>query len=159
MYNRPSNRASERGMTIVEVLMVVFIIGLTAGIVTLTIPQRPTEEQAGAQAFARVLREAQDQAILSGQPIGLKLSDNGYALLQWRRERWVPQGRAVALPRQLEIVEQDEILVDQQVPTNWPDLVFDPTGIVEMAEFQLRGRGIRIDVTINETGDVILVER
>ena len=159
MYNRPSNRASERGMTIVEVLMVVFIIGLTAGIVTLTIPQRPTEEQAGAQAFARVLREAQDQAILSGQPIGLKLSDNGYALLQWRRERWVPQGRAVALPRQLEIVEQDELLVDQQVPTNWPDLVFDPTGIVEMAEFQLRGRGIRIDVTINETGDVILVER
>ena len=80
MYNRPSNRSSERGMTIVEVLMVVFIIGLAAGIVTLTIPQRPTEEQAGAQAFARVLREAQDQAILSGQPLGLKLSENGYAL-------------------------------------------------------------------------------
>ncbi|MEL6414478.1 MAG: GspH/FimT family pseudopilin [Pseudomonadota bacterium] len=159
MYNRPSNRSSERGMTIVEVLMVVFIIGLAAGIVTLTIPQRPTEEQAGAQAFARVLREAQDQAILSGQPIGLKLSENGYALLQWRRERWVPHGRAVALPRQLEVVEQEELIVDQQLPANWPDLVFDPTGIVEMAEFQLRGRGIRIDVTINETGEVILVER
>lgn len=159
MRNQSTNRASERGMTIVEVLMVVFIIGLTAGIVTLTIPQRPTEEQAGAQAFARVLREAQDQAILSGQPMGLKLSESGYALLQWRRERWVPQGRAVALPRQLEIVEQEERLVDQQIPSNWPDLVFDPTGIVEMAEFQLRGRGVRIDVSINETGEVILVER
>lgn len=159
MLQRPTNRASERGMTIVEVLMVVFIIGLTAGIVTLTIPQRPTEEQAGAQAFARVLREAQDQAIMSGQPIGLKLSESGYAVLQWRRDRWVPQGRAVALPRQLEIVEQEELLVDQQVPANWPALVFDPTGIVEVAEFQLRGRGIRIDVAINETGEVTLVER
>ena len=159
MWQRSNNRASERGMTIVEVLMVVFIIGLTAGIVTLTIPQRPTEEQAGAQAFARVLREAQDQAILSGQPIGLKLSERGYALLQWRRERRVPQGRAVTLPRQLEIVEEEDLLVDQQIPSNWPDLVFDPTGIVEIAEFQLRGRGVRMDVTINETGEVILVER
>ena len=130
MWQRSNNRASERGMTIVEVLMVVFIIGLTAGIVTLTNPQRPTEEQAGAQAFARVLREAQDQAILSGQPIGLKLSERGYALLQWRRERWVPQGRAVTLPRQREIVEEEDLLVDQQIPSNWPDLVFDPTGIV-----------------------------
>ena len=52
-------------MTLVEVLMVVFIVGLTAGIVTLTIPQRPTQEQASAQAFATVLRDAQDQAIFA----------------------------------------------------------------------------------------------
>ncbi len=159
MAKQRSNRASERGLTIVEVLMVVFIIGLTAGIVTLTIPQRPTEEQAGAQAFARVLREAQDQAILSGQPIGLTLGERGYALVQWRRERWVPHGSPVALPRQLEIVEQEEQSNTETQPQNWPDLVFDPTGIVEMAEFQLRGRGIRIDVSINEAGEVILVER
>lgn len=159
MRNRRSNRNSERGMTIVEVLMVVFIIGLTAGIVTLTIPQRPTEEQAGAQAFARVLREAQDQAILSGQPIGLRLTESGYALVQWRRDRWMPRGQAVALPRQLEIVDQEEQVIEPNRPSNWPDLVFDPTGIVEMADFQLRGRGIRIDVTINETGEVFLVER
>ena len=156
MKQRWSRQRSEFGMTIVEVLMVVFIIGLTAGIVTLTIPQRPTEEQAGAQAFARVLREAQDTAILSGQPVGLRLTDRGYELVQWRRETWLRQGRAFALPRQLEIIQQED---QETVPENWPDLIFDPTGIVEMAEFQLRGRGIRIDINIDETGSVVLVER
>lgn len=159
MAKRLSNRASERGMTIVEVLMVVFIIGLTAGIVTLTIPQRPTEEQAGAQAFARVLREAQDQAILSGQPIGLRLTERGYTLVQWRLEQWLPYGAPTLLPRQFDIVQQEDPAAITAKPDNWPDLVFDPTGIVEMAEFQLRGRGIRIDVNLIETGEVILVER
>lgn len=159
MAKRWSNRTSERGMTIVEVLMVVFIIGLTAGIVTLTIPQRPTEEQAGAQAFARVLREAQDQAILSGQPIGLRLNERGYTLVQWRLERWLPYGAPTVLPRQFDIVQQEDPAAITTKPENWPDLVFDPTGIVEMAEFQLRGRGIRIDVNLVETGEVILVER
>lgn len=143
-------------MTIVEVLMVVFIIGLTAGIVTLTIPQRPTAEQAGAQAFARVLREAQDQAILSGQPVGLKLTDSGYSLVQWRRENWRPQGRPAVLPKSLDIVLQTE---QSARPESWPELVFDPTGVVELAEFQLRGRGIRIDISLDETGSVRLVER
>ena len=150
------HRASERGMTIVEVLMVVFIIGLTAGIVTLTIPQRPTEEQASAQAFARVLQEAQDQAILSGQPVGLKLTEDGYMLMQWRREAWRRQGRAAAMPSSLDIILQTEL---PPRPETWPELVFDPTGVVELADFQLRGRGIRIDISLDETGSVSLVER
>lgn len=156
MVSLRQHKTSERGMTIVEVLMVVFIIGLTAGIVTLTIPQRPTEEQAGAQTFARVLREAQDQAILSGQPIGLRLSENGYALVQWRQDLWLPQGRPEVLPRQMEIIHLDEQAPDRG---SWPDLVFDPTGVVQVAEFQLRGAGVRIDISIDETGGVTLVER
>ena len=151
-----SDRRHERGATIVEVLMVVFIIGLTAGIVTLSIPQRPTAEQASAQAFATVLRQAQDQAILSGQPVGLRLSDSGYALVQWRQERWLPAGRAEVFPRRMDITP---ILEAPEMPEGWPDLVFDPTGIVPPAEFQLRGRGVRIDIALNESGEVSLVER
>lgn len=146
----------QAGMSIIEVLMVVFIIGLTAGIVTLTIPQRPTEEQASAQAFAQVLRDAQDRAILSGQPTGIRLSETGYAFVQWRRERWNPQGRPEVLPRRLNIVRRTEQV---DAPESWPDIIFDPTGIVEPAEFELRGRGARFDITLQETGEVRLVER
>ncbi|MHA7900617.1 MAG: GspH/FimT family pseudopilin [Henriciella sp.] len=155
-HSSRSDRDSERGMTIVEVLMVVFIIGLTAGIVTLTIPQRPTAEQASAQAFATILRTAQDQAILSGQPVGLRLTETGYDLVQWRRDRWVPHGRPEVLPRRLDITP---IFEASDRPEGWPDLVFDPTGIVPSAEFQLRGRGVRIDIALHENGEVALVER
>lgn len=143
-------------MTLVEVMTVLFIIGLTAGLVTLTLPNRPTAEQASAQAFARVLREAQDQAIMAGQPVGLKLNDQGYALVQWRRDFWRPQRGAVILPRGMDIDFQTE---EQARPEGWPEIVFDPTGIVQPVEFQLRARGVRIDITLVESGEVRLVER
>lgn len=156
MASRHAYRANERGMTIVEVLMVVFIIGLTAGIVTLTIPQRPTQEQASAQAFAQVLRDAQDQAIMTGQPVGLRFSETGYVLVQWQREQWLVRGRPEQLPPRLDIVPQAET---SGRPDGWPNYVFDPTGIVEPATFELRGRGARIDISLNAIGEVSLVER
>ena len=143
-------------MTLVEVMAVLFIVGLTAGLVTLTLPERPTAEQASAQAFARVLREAQDQAIMAGQPVGLKLEDRGYALVQWRRDFWRPQRGAVTLPRGMNIRVQTEERIG---PEGWPEIVFDPTGIVQPAEFQLRARGVRIDISLMESGEVRLVER
>lgn len=144
-------------MTLVEVMTVLFIIGLTAGIVTLTLPQRPTEEQASAQAFATVLRDAQDQAIFAGQPLGLKLSESGYALMQWRRDGWRPAGRAEALPRAMDLSFDTSETGPR--PEGWPELVFDPTGIVQPAEFQLRAPGVRIDIRLLESGEVRLVER
>lgn len=153
---RPSRQFGQRGMTLVEVMTVLFIVGLTAGLVTLTLPQRPTEEQASAQAFATVLRDAQEQAIFAGQPVGLKLNERGYALMRWRRNGWRPQGRATLLPRNMDISVETEARAQ---PENWPELVFDPTGIVQPAEFQLRARGVRIDITLEESGEVRLVER
>lgn len=143
-------------MTLVEVMTVLFIIGLTAGLVTLTLPQRPTQEQASAQAFARVLTEAQEQAIFAGQPVGIKLNDRGYTLVQWRRDGWRPAGRPEVLPNRLSIELQTE---RPPRPETWPEMVFDPTGIIEPVAFQLQGRGVRIDIALSETGEVALVER
>jgi len=143
-------------MTLVEVMADWFIIGLTSGLVTLTLPERPTEEQASAQAFARVLREAQEHAIMAGQPVGLKLTEQGYALYQWRREGWRPQSGGAVLPRNMDIRIVSEAA---DLPELWPELIFDPTGIVQPAEFQLRARGVRIDITLAETGEVTLAER
>ena len=147
---------SQAGMTLVEVMTVLFIIGLTAGLVTLTLPQRPTQEQASAQAFARVLTEAQEQAIFAGQPVGIKLNDRGYSLVQWRRDGWRPAGRPEILPNRLSIELQTE---RPPRPETWPEMVFDPTGIIEPDAFQLQGRGVRIDIALTETGEVNLVER
>lgn len=155
MTRKDRNRR-QAGMTLVEVMAVLFIIGLTAGLVTLTLPERPSEEQASAQAFARVLREAQDHAIMAGQPVGLKLNERGYTLYQWRREGWRPQTGGAVLPRGVDITRQSDA---PEAPDLWPELIFDPTGIVQPTEFQLRARGVRIDITLAETGEVTLVER
>ena len=82
--NRAGRHITQAGMTLVEVMAVLFIVGLTAGIVTLTLPENPSDEEASAQAFARVLTDAQDRAIMTGQPVGLNLTERGYMLVQWR---------------------------------------------------------------------------
>lgn len=155
---KPSRSSSRResGMTLVEVMTVLFIIGLTAGLVTLTLPQRPTEEQASAQAFARVLTEAQEQAVFAGQPIGLQLTERGYSLVQWRQDGWRPTRVVERLPRRLNLTVTSE---QAPRPDIWPDLVFDPTGIIEPTAFELQGRGTRIEIELTETGEVRLVER
>ena len=143
-------------MTLVEVMTVLFIIGLTAGIVTLTMPERPTREQASAQAFAEVLRDAQTQAILVGQPVGLTLGDRTYRLVRWRGEQWRPQGDPFQLPRSVDIALEAAAVERSEA---WPDIVFGPTGIVQPSRFELRGPGVRIDINLIESGEVEIVER
>ena len=154
--NRAERHIQQAGMTLVEVMAVLFIVGLTAGIVTLTLPENPSDEEASAQAFARVLTDAQDRAIMTGQPVGLNLTERGYMLVQWRQDGWRPVGRPVILPARMDIALQTE-LPDR--PDNWPEVVFDPTGIVQPAAFQLRARGVRLDLSLTEAGEVIYAER
>lgn len=156
ILNRQPVFANQSGMTLVEVMAVLFIIGLTAGMVTLTLPQRPTPEQASAQAFAKALRDGQEHAIIVGQPVGVRLLENGYAMMRWRQDDWRPQGRPTFLPSRMTLSHEAE---ETDRPGNWPEIVFDPTGVVEPLAFQLRSRGVRIDIFVDENGEVQLVER
>ena len=136
--------------------MVVFIIGLATGLVVLTIPPRPTPEQATAQAFAAAISQAQDEAIMTGQPIGLMMVDNGYSLAQYRSGRW-QAGPKTRFKRGLRI---DQLRVsDDAPPEGWPDLVFDPTGVSQPADFRLRGRYDSYDIAWAGDGKVQVDER
>ncbi len=145
-------------MTLIEVMMVVFIIGLATGLVVLTLPTRATPQQAAARSFAGALVQAQERAIVSGQPVGLRLEDGGYGLAIWRGERWqaVRGGGALADGLSLKLYPATE---NPPLPQAWPDLVFDPTGVSAGAEFQLRGKGARIDVILAPDGEVRLETR
>lgn len=143
-------------MTLIEVMVVVFIIGLATGLVVLTLPPRPTPEQSTAQAFAAAMSQAQDKAIMTGQPIGLIVAGNRYSLAQYRSGRWQSAG-VVRLKGGLKIdLLRDS---DEASPEGWPDLIFDPTGVSEPAEFRLRGRLANYDINWTGDGEVAVDER
>lgn len=139
-------------MTLVEVMMVVFIIGLTTSLVVLTLPDRRGEPESTAQYLSRVIAQARDQAIFTGQPVGLLVEDQVLDLSVWRDPIWVERGRPELLPDQVDV----EISYDQQItrPDAWPDLVFDPTGLVDPATITVRARQTDIDLTIEPNGEV-----
>ena len=70
-------------MTLVEVMVVVFIIGLTSSLGILTMPERADPAERATDDFARDVRQVADRAILTGRVQGIDLTDEGYGIAQW----------------------------------------------------------------------------
>ncbi len=141
-------------MTLVEVMLVVFIIGLVSGLVVMTLPSNPSPEVKAARDFSQALARAQDQAALTGQPVGVVVTDRGYSMRMWRVGRWdyIDGGAVLSRGVRLNIVGERA----EGVPEDWPDLVIDPGGAVDGAVFNIRGRRDQLKLTLDASGEVRL---
>ena len=88
----PTDRASEAGLTLVEMLVVLALIGVMAGAVGLSLG--PATRGPGAQDEARLLaarmRRASEEALLTGQPVALVWTDREYRFVALGVEGWAP---------------------------------------------------------------------
>ncbi len=84
----------QRGFTLLELVAVIAIVGLVAGMVVLAYSdeRRTAVVREQAQRLARVIEIAAQEAILTGRPLGLALDGAGYGIVRRERGRW----RAVA---------------------------------------------------------------
>ena len=147
---------SQRGMTLVEVMMVVFIVGLSAGLVVLTLPQRDPASLTEARAFAQTLQTTQDAAILSGQPTAIQITETGYTLLSWRGDAWQLRRGGKTLKQGVNLTIRSDL---PEQPDDWPQLIFDPTGVNAATEFRFSGGGERFDLIVSEGGEVQIETR
>ena len=80
-----ARRHNEAGFTLVELLVVVFIIGLMAGLVVVNLPPRAPPGEVHARALTLALHRAARESIISGQPVSWALNGSGRS----RFERYV----------------------------------------------------------------------
>lgn len=155
MFRRQADdRRSEAGFTLVEVMTVVFIIGLTSGLVLLTMPERAPPSERVADAFARDVRQASDRAILTGRVQAIDLVEDGYRPVEWRDDSWVSLARPRGLSRRgLRLTLRDGQRVDDEEEL-LPELVFDPTGVNDPVELEFRMDGDRFILNIAADGEV-----
>lgn len=166
MLQRRTSLGSQAGMTLIEVLLVVFLIGLGASLAVMTLPAQTPADEARAEAIASEIKQTRLEAMLSGQALGIRLTPTHYETTRWLDEAWLLRDISEPFPTGVELVNDIDPSVrrgrnrDEEIPVieGWPDIVFDPTGVVSETRFRLLGRDSDYDILISENGEVELAK-
>jgi len=82
-----------RGFTLVEIMVVMVIIGITLGLASLNaIPSPRQDLQAEAQRLTLLLQLARDEAIVRNRPVTFEATPERYHFLVRNETRWEPIG-------------------------------------------------------------------
>lgn len=146
----PSNRVQaarpRAGFTLVELLMVIAVIGLAAGAVVLAVPDPRPAVGLEAERFAARLSRAREESILSGRPVAVEASADGYGFTVFDGAAW-------------SVLDEGPF-----GPQNWTGgttvepaavrVVFDPTGVAEPAALTLSRDQVSRTVAVDGAGEV-----
>lgn len=158
-------RTSEDGVTLIELLVALAIVGLAASVAVMSAPPPHGPARAEADRFAARLAAATDEAIVSGRTLSLEASAHGYVFAAYVGGVWRPVSDNAALKAHslskgvaMSLNIADPALANEK-PAADPEnasrrVVFDPIGlgVAFMAEFADRRE--RWDVSFDDNGDI-----
>lgn len=150
-----------QGFTLIEIMIVVFIIGLMAGVITLSIGEDKSKAapRVEAEALIQAIGFVSEYAALNGELIGMFItpheasdSEGKYWCYHWQRAQgnsWsnLPDGSLArhCMPTNLQwemVIEGHLYVYDPDLEVQPPVLMFSPSGEatpVEMALFEQGG--------------------
>lgn len=146
-----------RGFTLLELLLVTFIIALVSGIAVLSISdQRESGLNNEGEKLLATMRWLADRAVLQQQPSGLNIVQQGYQLLIWNQgtRRWEILS-AHSFPDYIEIhpapvrqppppdqeLDQEQLATDRPQPPIVADIIFYPDQQIESHQIELTIKG------------------
>ena len=164
LNDAPANPAklSRNGFSLVELLVVVFVMGLLAGAVVLSLPGDSRVMRDEAERFAARTVAARDEAISSARPVALVVGSAGYYFEARSDGGWQPLD-----PGRFGLVSWKDgtaagvagVAGDGATPgaAERQRLVFDPVGLASSeGRLSLRRGGDTLSVQISRDGTVRL---
>lgn len=175
---RRPKAGSEAGSTLLEVLLAVTIVAAGSALVIANMPPPEPTLAREATTFAARLQAAADEAVISGQPIGLDVDATGYGFRRrdagaWReiagdrslaRRTWasdvavtvVREGEQLGRKRLEDLgLEDRESAFGESGPAD-PVGRFDPTGSATALQLELRSADDAWRITVGVDGAVTL---
>ena len=154
---------SDAGISLVEIMVALFIVGISSSFVILSIPRSPTPLEEARMQIEDLLRNSERVAQLSGQPHGLMLKKNAAELLVFRTGGWGPPDDRNALANaswdEQVVLEREQrdtprLRLEEEDAPVLPDVWFDGSGIATEAEFDLRWKSSRYTFSITRSGNI-----
>lgn len=148
--------SSQSGMTLMEVLLVIFIMGLVSGVAVATLPERKSPQQKAVRDLGQSIRAIQDQSILTGDVLALRAAKGQVSLLRWDGYEWQPAEREfIDLPQAVDVRLSR---ADERRTRNEDEprmLVFDPLGVIEPVDVTISAGSFERTLRITQDGEVV----
>lgn len=140
MNRRSGIGKSQRGVSLVEILIVLMIAAMVAGVVIVSAPPLRSASQDESERFAARIAMAAEAAVTRGELIGLKVAKEGYRFYRYDRGEWQPYGGGIeggAFPPEaaVSLKLEDAAAKNEQSETKKeteerprPNVMFSPTG-------------------------------
>jgi general secretion pathway protein H len=107
----------QAGFTLVEIMVVMVIIGITLGMVSINaIPSQKQNLEGEARRIALLLQVARDEAIVRNRLVAFEADENGYRFLVRNETRWDAIG------------QKDDLLRERPFKSAPLTLLLDPAG-------------------------------
>lgn len=167
MNNREHIRKNQRGVSLVEILVVLMIAAMVAGVVVMSAPPLRSDARDESERFAARLAMAAEQAVTKGETVGLTIAEDGYRFYRYSRGEWRAfEGSFAdrgAFPPDLAVEFKRDESAEKNMPSETkketeespqPDIFFSPTGETTPFEVAFQERGLRVSVVLNGAGAV-----
>jgi len=157
----PIQRASQRGFTLIEILVVVFIIAVILGFASLSLSGRALDDkvQEEARRLTEILRLARDDAGMTGLELGWLRNEEGYRFVALSDNGWAEYGEGTPLrPRLLEQpmtlkVRVDDLPIETDDNQLLPQVMILSSG--EMTPFELELGAPDLDFVFLISGNLL----
>lgn len=158
-----SSCAASNGFTLVELLVVVFLIGLAATAVVLSLPGEDAKVRDDGERLAARIAALRDQAVLESRPMAIWIRPSGYGFEQRRDGAWEEAAgksfRQVNWTNGTNLAATGTAGKDRTGTGRQGRLVFDVTGLPSgPAQFRLVNKDAAIIVNISAAGGISVGE-
>lgn len=140
----------ELGFTLVEILVVLFVMALTTSVVILSVepPKSPLEKQ--AQLLTGQLNALAQDGLISGSVTAAGFSEDGYALYSFENSEWAERASGEWQDSYRLSFSRANKKLDMPKETD-PIIMFQPTGLSTPFELSLSDRDAKY--TLASAGD------
>jgi general secretion pathway protein H len=136
ILSRDDARAAAAGFSLVEMMTVLFLIGLVAGGVMLTRGRGGDSLGSEGDRLAVSIREARDLALLRNRPVAIRFTPEGYETLIRSRSGWRPAEEGDGF-----IAWMEGSSARIETSGSGDALLFDATGLAEPARITIYRQG------------------